>query len=286
VTQLRVGIIGLGAMGGAIAERLATSGMAPLIYDIDARAVKRLAAMGAVPTDRGGVFDCDILMTSLPSDAVLKDVLADRSVLAKLSGGILVELSTVTPATVLDVASRAREAGFDVIDCPVSGGPGEARAGSLVLLVGADDAVVDRALPVLDILGSIERVGGVGAGKAMKLVNNTMSMGNMAVAAEAFALGMSLGLEPKKMYETLSRSGGRSLAFTKRMPYALDDDYSPRFALRLGEKDLRLALEVGHASTYPMPVAACVHQIYEFAMASGLADEDMVAILKFFTSRA
>jgi 3-hydroxyisobutyrate dehydrogenase-like beta-hydroxyacid dehydrogenase len=168
------------------------------------------------------------------------------------------------------------------VDAPVSGGPADALAGSLTLLIGAEAEALNRARPVLAQLGSIEHVGPPGHGKAAKLVNNTMTMGNMVVAAEAFTLGVKLGLDPDALFDVLSRSGGRSHHFVKRMPLALARDFTARFALYLSEKDLRLALEMGHDVSYAMPVASTVHQIYELARAKGLADEDMVAVIKVY----
>lgn len=277
-----VGIIGLGAMGGAIAERLVRSGFALTVYDINDAAVDRLVGLGAKRGTATSVASRDVLMTSLPSDAHVKEVLIDNGSLAALGQGTLIELSTILPETMQQVAELATKTGARVVDSPVTGGPYEAMDGQLGLLVGAEDEDVERVRPILEAIGRIERVGGVGRGKAIKLVNNTMSMGNMVVAAEAFTLGLKLGLEPEQMFDTLSRSGGRSLAFTKRVPYALAADFSPRFALYLSEKDLRLALSMAHGIGFPMPVAAVIHQMYEAGMAKGLGQEDMVSVLKVF----
>ncbi len=282
MSDTRVGVIGLGAMGGAVAERLVSSGFTTSVYDTDEAAVNRIVAHGALPGTKTSVARCDVLLTSLPSDRNVLEAVIGSDALSTLSGGTLIELSTILPDTMKELAAHARKADVHIVDSPVSGGPNEARAGTLVLLVGAEDADVERARPVLDAIGTIERVGSVGQGKAMKLVNNTMSMGNMVVAAEAFTLGKSLGLEPRRMFDTLSRSGGRSHAFAKRIPYALDDDFTARFALYLGENDLRLALEMAHGSGHPMPVAACIHQVYETGLARGLAKEDMVAVIKVY----
>ena len=281
----RIGIVGLGAMGGAIAERLVKCGFAPTVFDINDAAVDRLVQLGAERGTRTSVASCDVLMTSLPSDAHVMDAVVDSGALAALGQGTLIELSTILPETIEKIADLAVQGGSHVIDSPVTGGPYEALDGKLGLFVGAEDEDVETVRPILEAIGRIERVGKVGRGKAIKLVNNTMSMGNMVVAAEAFTLGLSLGLDPKQMFETLSRSGGRSLAFTKRMPYALEADFSPRFALYLSEKDMRLALSMAHSNGFPMPVAAAIHQVYEMGLAKGLGHEDMVAVLKVYNDR-
>jgi len=281
VSDLRVGVIGLGAMGGAVADRLLAEGFTTWVHDLNRDAVERLVANGA---DTGPLEEAswDILVTSLPSDDSVRGALVDTGALRQLAGGVLVELSTILPATMSAVAAEASKADVGVVDSPVSGGPAEARAGKLVLLVGAEDRMLDRARPVLEAIGTVEHVGDVADGKAIKLVNNVMAMGNMVVAAEAFALGTTLGLDPARMFDTLSRSGGRSHHFLKRMPYVLERDFSARFALYLGEKDLRLALETAHQEGYAMPAAACIHQIYEIGMAKGWGAEDIAAVVKVY----
>lgn len=277
-----VTVIGLGAMGGAVARRLVESGIDTGVHDISPDAVARLVDGGAREVDPSSGDLGDFVLTSLPDDRAVTAALLDSGLLSRLSGKVLIELSTILPATMSLVAERAREHDVAVIDAPVSGGPAEALKGALVLLAGASSPVLHRASAVLDVLGTVEHVGEAGDGKAVKLVNNVMSMGNVAVAAEAFALGTTLGLDAGRLYDVLSRSGGRSHHFTKRIPYALADDYAPRFSLNLGEKDLRLALQLAHDEGYVMPTASIVHQVFEMGRAQGLGGEDAIAVLKVF----
>ncbi len=275
-----IAVIGIGAMGGAIATRLLECGVPVAVWDTSDAAVASLVQRGATRFDPTSPAVAAVLV-SLPSDEAVAEALTDE-VLSRIPGTLLVELSTVLPSTVQALAERARPHRVEVVDAPVSGSPSDALAGSLVLMVGATEAALSRASPILELLGAVQHIGDVGTGKAMKLVNNAMSMGNMAVAAEAFTLGRRLGLDEQTMYEVISRSGGRSNQFEKRMPLALDGDYAPRFALRLAEKDLRLALASGHEVRHPMPIAATVHQLYEAGVARDLGDEDVVAILKLY----
>jgi 3-hydroxyisobutyrate dehydrogenase-like beta-hydroxyacid dehydrogenase len=277
-----VSILGLGLMGGSMCERLLEEGLRPRVFDVDPARVSRLASLGAEASTAEGVAEGDVLLTSLPSDAVVESALLSSGLVASLRGRVLVELSTILPPTMEKVAAAAAEHGVAVVDCPVSGGPVEARAGTLTLLVGADDDAWRRAEPVLARLGTAERVGRPGQGKAIKLVNNVMAMGNMVIAAEAFALGEKLGLDPSRMFDVLSRSGGRSHHFLKRMPYVLERDFTARFALALGEKDLRLALDMAHQADYVMPATSTVHQMYEIGRARGLEGEDIAAIVKLY----
>ncbi len=280
--MISTAVIGLGTMGGAVAERLVARGFPTLVHDIEPAAVARLTGLGATACDPAGAGAADVIITSLPNDRIVRDALIGSGVLKSWAGRVLVELSTTLPDTVEAVADAARPHGVAVVDCPVSGGPGEALAGKLVQLVGADEDALERARPVLEALGSIEHVGAVGHGKTVKLLNNLMAMGSIVVAAEAFTLGVRLGLDRHELFDVLSRSGGRSFHFLKRWPYALADDYHARFAVALGEKDIRLGLELAHESGYVMPAASIVHQIFEMARAKGLGNEDVVAVLKVY----
>jgi len=279
---MRTAVIGLGTMGGAVARRLVESGFDTLVHDIDDAAVARLVERGATACTLAGAGAAEVIVTSLPNDAVVTATVIDSGVLTEWAGRVLVELSTTLPATVEAVADAGHPFGVAVVDCPVSGGPGEALAGTLVQLVGASADALARARPVLDVLGAVEHVGGVGHGKTVKLLNNLMAMGSIVVAAEAFTLGVKLGLDRHELFDVLSRSGGRSFHFLKRWPYALADDYTARFAVSLGEKDIRLGLQLAHEADYVMPAASTVHQIFEMARAKGIGHEDVVAVLKVY----
>ena len=280
----QVAVIGLGHMGGAVAARLAQTGGA-LGFDLSEAARSRAEAEGVQVVDslEQAVAEADIVLTSLPNSAIVRSVWARGGLIGSVKpGATLVELSTIDPATMREVAAIAAEAGHASVDAPVSGGPAEAGNGSLALLVGGEDADVERARPVLERIGTVSRTGAVGTGKIVKIVNNLMTMGNVLVAAEAFAVGEAAGMEPELLYEILSTSGGRSHHFTKRFPKALAGDFNPGFAVALGEKDLALGVELARSLGVPAPAAAVGQSVYALAMAEGLADADIVALLKLY----
>src|SRR5690606_17425055 len=139
----------------------------------------------------------DFILTSLPnSQAVRSAWLAQDGILASAkAGSIAIDFSTIDAETMVEVASACRKRGLGVLDAPVSGGPIEAAEGRLVLMIGGTDADLIRAKPVLDALGEVQlRTGDVGTAKTVKLVNNVMTMGNVLIAAEAFALGTAAGV--------------------------------------------------------------------------------------------
>jgi 3-hydroxyisobutyrate dehydrogenase len=282
-TMQRVGFVGLGSMGGPMARRLATSGYAVTGYDVDASRLRALIADGVTPA-RAPVdvaAASDVVLSSLPHPAAVRDAyLGKAGVLEAVRAGMtLVDLSTIDPGTWRDVAAAARTEGVECLDAPVSGGPGEAGSGRLVFLVGGDDAVLERCRPVLAALaGEIHHVGPAGSGHIIKIVNNAMSMANVAVAAEAMVLGVRAGLEPQKLFDILSTSGGRSHHFLKRFPNVLAGDFTPHFSIALSRKDVSLVLDLAQSVGMPMFVASAVRQVYEAAHAAGLDDLDMAGV--------
>jgi 3-hydroxyisobutyrate dehydrogenase-like beta-hydroxyacid dehydrogenase len=282
VATTKVGVIGLGAMGGALAERVMGAGFATEVFDLDRAAIDRLVAMGASAGTMASVAVCGVVIINLPNDAIVTDV--GEQLAGNLGDATrVIEMSSISPQTARRLRDTLGAAEF--VDSPVSGGPMEARNGELSLLVGTDAPVSETARAVLEAVGTINEVGTVGDGKAVKLVNQMMAMGNNAIAVEAFQLGVNLGVDPELLYDVLSRSGGRSNHFNKRIPWAIADDFDARFAIRLAEKDLRLAIELGHDNTYATPITATIHQVYERAMTQELADEDVVSLIKLYRRR-
>jgi len=279
----RIAFIGLGNMGGAMARRLATGGYAVTGYDVVASRAQALAAAGVIQADSpaAAARDAAVVLSSLPDPAAVRRAyLGVGGVLeAVRAGTTLVDLSTIDPATWREVTTAARAKGADCLDAPVSGGPAEAVSGRLVLLVGGEAEVLARCQPVLAMLaGETHHVGPAGAGHVIKIVNNAMSMANVAIAAEAMVLGVRAGLDPQRLFDILSTSGGRSHHFLKRFPNVLAGDFTPHFSVTLSRKDVSLALDLAAQMGMPMFVGAAVRQVYEAAHAAGLGNLDMAGV--------
>jgi 3-hydroxyisobutyrate dehydrogenase len=283
----RIAVLGLGAMGGAVAVRLNDCGFAVAGFDPGEAAAGRAADAGIEvrASAQHAAVDADVVVTSLPDPPTVRAAWSgpDGVVAAARPGSLLIELSTIDPDTMIDVARLARERGQRVVDCAVSGGPEQAASGELGLLVGADDEDLAAAEPVLSAIGgSVSHAGDVGAGKVVKIVNNLMSMGNVLVAAEAFQVGLAAGVDGRRLYDILARSGGSSQHFVKRFPWVLADDRRTRFSIALGEKDLGLALDLARSVGVPAPTASAVRSIYAIAMAEGLAGDDIVGLTRLY----
>jgi 3-hydroxyisobutyrate dehydrogenase len=283
----RMAVIGMGQMGSGMAGRLQEAGHDVIGYDIDPAACRRLAEGGfkMAASIAAAVEVRDIVMSSLPDSRAVRAAWlgADGIVAHAARGTLCVELSTIDPATMREVGAAAASRQLRVIDCPVSGSPKEARAGKLVLIAGGDAEVIEQASAILRLLGDPSKhTGAVGTAKVVKIVNNMMSMANVLVAAEAFALGVAAGVDQQTLFDVLSVSGGRSHHFLKRFPNALNGDFAPVFKIELGEKDLALGIELGRSMKQPTPVASTVRELYALGLAEGLRGQDIVALLKLY----
>jgi 3-hydroxyisobutyrate dehydrogenase-like beta-hydroxyacid dehydrogenase len=211
----KVAVIGMGQMGSGMAGRLRESNVDVVGYDISPDQSARLSSEGFRMTSSiaEALAGRTLVLTSLPDPKSVTSAWlgADGIVANAAKGTLCIELSTIDPQTMRQVAEAAAARGISVVDCPVSGSPKEARAGKLVVIAGGAQEDVARAEPIFKLLGTEWKyTGGVGTAKVVKIVNNMMSMGNVLVAAEAFALGVAAGVEPQKLYDVLSVSGGRS----------------------------------------------------------------------------
>ena len=287
MTATRIGFIGLGAMGGAMAGYLAKNGYAVTGYDVNPARAEAAARAGvaraASPAE--AAQGAEVVMSSLPTPAAVRAAyLGPDGVLARAgAGAVLADLSTIDPDTWKDVARAAEAQGLACLDAPVSGGPVEAGSGKLVFIVGGEERVLERCRPIFATLGTeIHHVGPLGSAQVVKIVNNVMSMGNVAVAAEAMVLGVKAGMDPQRLFDILSTSGGRSHHFLKRFPNVLAGDFEPRFSIALSRKDLGLAARLAERLGVPMLTMSIVRQVYEAAAAAGLDGRDMAAVTALF----
>jgi 3-hydroxyisobutyrate dehydrogenase len=287
MTTPRIGFVGLGTMGGQMARRLAANGYAVTGYDVDADRARRAREGGVTLAESpaGAAEGAEVVLSSLPDPtAVRRAYLGADGVLGKARPGTaLIDLSTIDPDTWREVAATAELAGVDCLDAPVSGGPAEAGNGKLVFIVGGEAAVLERCRPVLGALGTdVHHVGPLCSGQVVKIVNNMMSMANVAIAAEAMVLGVKAGVDPQRLFDVLSTSGGRSHHFLKRFPNVLAGDFTPHFGIGLSRKDLSLAMALAARLEMPMLVTSTVRQVYEAAHAQGLGHLDMAAVTRLY----
>lgn len=244
-----VGFVGLGAMGTPMARRLVDAGYRVVGFDLSADARDRLEAAGGIAVQRAVdvVADAQTVILMLPnSDVVDATVQGPGGLLAAAAPGTLfIDMSSSAPLRTRALAEVVAGGGSRLIDAPVSGGVGGAERGTLTIMVGGDTADLADAAPPLEVLGRPTHVGPVGAGHALKAINNLMSAAHLWVTSEAMLTGMAFGLDPNVMLETINRSSGRSGSTDHKWPnFIVGETYDSGFGLGLMLKDMKIATEL------------------------------------------
>lgn len=286
-----VGLVGLGNIGGGMCRRLREKGVEVVGFDVSPAAAKAAASYGASvePTLAGVMRRCQLIITSLPNPASVREVFLGSGGLIALArpGTTLIETSTIDPQTIRDVAREASAAGIDLLDVALSGEPVQAIKGELVFQAGGPDALIDKHLGVLEILAKkVNRTGDIGSAKTVKLVNNLMSLGNVAVAAEAFVLGVKCGMDPQRLYDILSISGGRSAHFVSGFANVIQGDFNPGFKTSLALKDLNLILDLAKNESYTTRFAQVITALYREANEAGLGEINFTSVVKGYEAMA
>lgn len=285
---MKLGFVGLGAMGGRMAANLIKKGYEVTVSDVNPEAVKAAVALGAAAAEKNSELarDKDIILTSLPNAAIVESVILGKDGLLEgaQAGALIVDLSSITPQSIQKVAERAAQKGVGVMDAPVSGGTAGAEKGTLTIMAGGSEAHFKQAMPVLSCIGTkIDHVGDVGAGDTVKLVNNLLLGVNMAAVSEAFALGVKAGIAPETLYRIISSSSGTSYALTaKYEKFFSKGNFAPGFMIDLQYKDLQLAVDTAKSLKMPLMVGNVVQQMYEIARAQGYGQEDISAVIKLY----
>jgi 3-hydroxyisobutyrate dehydrogenase-like beta-hydroxyacid dehydrogenase len=285
--------LGLGRMGAPMAGRLSAAGFDLTVWSrtpAHAEPFAERATVAASPAAAGA--KAEVAVTMLTDGSALEEVVLGRDGLAEglAAGTLLVDMSTTGPGTARKVAKALEARGVDFVDAPVAGSVGPASDGTLAIMVGGEAAAVERARPVLGVLGDPDRtwhVGPVGAGQAAKLMSNVVLGGVMVAVAEGFTLGRVLGLDPQDALDVLAgASAGRLQVQSKREQLASGDFSQPGFRLALMHKDLRLALDAARAARAALPASERVADLFAGAKGQGLADQDFSAVAAYVARMA
>lgn len=290
---MRVGFIGLGAMGLPMAKRVVGAGHDTFTtFHVRRAPADDLAGLGArvLATAADVARAADVVITMLPADRELKEtVFGEQGVLQGLSRGkVLIDMTTATSLSMQEVAQAVAGAGAEVLDAPVSGGTPAAAQGTLTIMVGGDAALLERCRPLLETMGrQIVHVGPVGQGKVVKMVNQMMAAAHLLMIGEAFALGVRCGADPKTLYEVIKTSSGYSKMMDLRLPgFLLDGSFQPGFRLDLMKKDVNLAVDSGRALNVPLLLTSVVGQLFAAASAAGKSDADFSAAAQYVADLA
>ncbi|WP_316574320.1 NAD(P)-dependent oxidoreductase [Nocardia canadensis] len=258
-----VAFLGLGKMGAPMARRLVKAGVDVIGFDpLDsARAALALAGGRVADTAPAAVADADDVVLMLPSSAVIESLLGDPAVCGSLRAGTtVIDMSSSEPLSTRHMAAELATHGIAFVDAPVSGGVRGAEAGTLTIMCGGEADTVAAIEPLLRRLGTPTRVGPIGAGHALKAINNLLAAVHLLAAAEGLAIGKRFGLDPELMLSVINRASGRSEATETKLPrFVLPETYDSGFAMRLMIKDMRIATEL--AATLEVPATLAEHGV-------------------------
>ncbi len=281
----RVGFIGLGVMGKAMATRIVRDGYPLIVFDIQKEPLAEMKKIGARVAGSAGEVgkESEAVIIMVRDYQQVKDVvLPPGGALSGMrQGTTLIIMSTITPQGVIEIASAAREFGVSIIDSPVSGGKPRAEDASLALMVGGDDAVVKENEDILKIMGSnVFHVGEVGQGQAMKTINQILVSTNIVSVAEAIVITEKMGINLQTMYDVITRGAGTSEVLRTMGQSMLAKDFSPRATVDIFVKDTGIIMDTVRALDISLPVFTAVYQVCRMAKARGLGSKDVTSVLQ------
>ena len=285
---MTVGFIGLGRMGGNMCRNvIAKSGQEVLVYDLSPDAVAACVDAGGRAASSVGELAAaaDVIFSSLPKPENVEAVaLAPEGIAARANPGtVWFDLTTSSPELARRLAPALKEKGIELLDAPVSGGPSGAEAGTLGIMVGGDEEVLEANRDLIETIGAnVIHVGPIGSGLIVKLVNNMLGLASVAAASEGLMLAKSAGVDPRKLDAVIRVSTGDSLAYRSLADRAISGDYTAAFALDLAYKDLHLALELADEVSVPMPIAAGTHNLMRMARGLGYGQEDPTVVMRVY----
>ena len=281
-----VGFIGLGTMGRPMAHNLLKAGFRLVFFARRDDVAEEMIAAGARRADTPAAVAAAAshVVTIVTADAQVFEVaLGPGGIIESSAGGkYLIEMSTTSPETPRTLGEQFGPKGVSVIDAPVSGGPWGAESGTLTIMCGGDAAAVDACRPILEAMGeNIHHLGPLGAGQTVKLVNQLLGAGIMALIGEGMTLARAADVDLDKMIDVVETSSGGSTLFSARArKFVYEGNYQPGFMTALLQKDLSLALELARGLGVPTPLAASAWQQYAAALNAGYAEEDFASVAK------
>lgn len=283
--HVRVGMLGLGAMGAPMARRIVQAGYPTTVYDVVDSQVQLLRDAGAdaASSARELAAASDVVVTMLPDSPQVQDAISgeDGLLVGLAPGTLVIDMSTIAPSVTREVAAAVGSCGGRFVDAPVGRTSRHAEEGDLLIMVGGSEEDVRDARPVLEHFGTdIIHCGPVGAGETMKLVNNLLTASIVAANAEALVLGVASGLDLHTVLKVLRMTAASNAHLkTTYAEKALRRDFSPGFATRLAVKDLRLVMELAVQQQLPVGVGAAALQTFSTACSQGHALDDYTSVI-------
>ena len=282
--EMRIGFIGIGAMGRHMAKHVLEAGYELTVNDIRKEAAKEVLSKGAKWADdaQAVASSCDVVITSLPMPKDVEEVVYGERGLIKgwKKGDIFIEMSTNSPVVVRKIARDAEAKGVAMLDAPVSGGTIGAESKRLTVIVGGKAEVLEKVKKILESMGDvIVHAGDIGCGNIAKLVNNMISFTCNEITAEGMVLGAKAGIDVKVLREVIRNSTGGNYFVQNGVPQIFKGNFEPGFRVNLAIKDIGLALGMAKDFSIPTPIGAAVEQRLLEARASGLGDKGTQSLI-------
>jgi 3-hydroxyisobutyrate dehydrogenase len=272
-------------MGAAMAANLARAGFGVTAWNRTPGRAPELADLGVemASTPADAVADSPIVVICVSDTPDVESVLFGEDGVASAARAetLIIDCSTIAPSGSWDFAARLRERGLRMVDAPVSGGSEGAKNATLTIFVGGEERDVERARPVLNALGrTITHVGPIGAGQAVKAVNQVILAGAYLGVAEGVVLAMKAGLDVEQVVEALGGGAAQSWVLANRSGRMIDNEYPLGFKVALHRKDLAIALDLAAQLGATLPVSALAAQLENGLIANGHGDDDMSALAR------
>jgi putative dehydrogenase len=285
---IKVGVVGLGAMGSGMAQSVRRAGHVPFVFDVRREVAENFAKDGGVACGTLAELGAkaDVIVSVVVNAAQTESVLfGEDGVAASMKrGSVFVMCSTVDPNWSVALEGRLNALGIHYIDAPISGGAAKAASGQMTMMTAGKPEAYAIAEPFLNAMAAkVYKLGdSAGAGSKVKIINQLLAGVHIAAAAEAMALGLREGVDAAALYEVITNSAGNSWMFENRMAHVLAADYTPLSAVDIFVKDLGIVLDMARASKFPLPLSSTAHQMFMQASTAGFAKEDDSAVIKIF----
>lgn len=281
--ETRLGYIGLGVMGAAMARNLLKAGYKVTVHNRSRAKVEALVKEGAADggSAAGVARASEIVLICVPDTPDVEEVLFGAQGVSDAiePGSVVIDFSTISPTATVEFAKRLRDRSVAMLDSPVSGGPKGAQDAALSCMIGGDAQTLARCMPVFEAIGrTFTHVGAIGAGQACKACNQMVLLGTLMAMSEAFALARKLGIDPYKVREALLGGSAQSFVLANHGKRLLDGTLQPGFRAGLMLKDVKLAAEAGRDSATYMPVTALGLQHLGALCTSGREGLDSAAL--------
>ncbi len=282
--MLKVGYIGLGLMGKSIARNILKAGFTVIVHNRSQAAVNELVAEGAIAanTPKAVAAQVDVVFTNLPDTPdVEKVVLGENGIITGAHDGLIViDNSTIKPASARMIAEKLAEKNIFALDAPVSGGDIGAKNGTLTIMVGGDASALEKAMPVLMAMGkTVTHVGDAGAGQVAKAANQIMVAAQMVAMGELLVFAKKAGVDPQKVVDAIKGGAAQCWTLDVKPPRLFAGNRNPGFKAHMQLKDLKIILET--AQEYDIPISGTVEntKLFQQMIDAGMGELDNSAVV-------